>query len=574
MSDNIPEIDLNLKHYIGERTDVMKNLKSQIRMYLRNPNISQADRAIYSAIYNAVTYYQTISDLSIQGESEHKTFLENSLNSFTEDFKYLSEKYNSPDPTVPKVIEFKGRIKSPASAMQKILNKVEEYVHDGRDLTRLNESLRDFIGVRIIINPPPEIVAMDEEAKKQMILDAKAKIRDGILPADSDLTILENMPYKKAQSDFCYKVFDDLLTRKGILRQLDGSSTPEDFRFIPVNTDHDPYKQKKLKERVFKEGFKFEPYDEGVYVPILRPSEVETYDDFFKDYRRWPKSKLYQRIHTCAEPNFAKDVPVENLPNYIIPSKSMSPAFEYQFSLKDEDDFAEYGKAAHRDYKDRSFHRLGIPLVILFDSEKDKMRTGRLDESMEKFYGYSFEQKFGIPYQEFLQKFDVSTRDKILADIIKVEYNPDIDDYDLVQGNVFLAVNTENPHFVQNLLASSSKEDLERFYEANHILDNTKSVSPLGRVTTRKPTIKIYSSKQDGRKYVKARVRPYPSQFSGNNVVYSNGESTYQLDIPSTIQTSVDIDSSTPLVNPVLSKKVSLKKNPKNSSSYPDGPDD
>ena len=50
----VPEIDLQLKHYIGNSTDVIKKIKLDIENYLKNNNIPQQTREIYSAVYCAL----------------------------------------------------------------------------------------------------------------------------------------------------------------------------------------------------------------------------------------------------------------------------------------------------------------------------------------------------------------------------------------------------------------------------------------------------------------------------------------------------------------------------------------
>ena len=174
MNYSIPEVNLNLRYYIGDRSDTIKTVQRKIKKYLKSEKVDYTHKSIYSAIYNALVYYQAVSDLPIPGETDKKTFLENTVSQINDDYKYLSEKYNTPEHNV---IQMRARIKSPINAMDKILTKIEEYVKSGRDLRRLNESLRDFIGIRVVVDCPPEIKAQG----------------------------------KQAESDFCYKVFNDLV---------------------------------------------------------------------------------------------------------------------------------------------------------------------------------------------------------------------------------------------------------------------------------------------------------------------------------------------------------------------------
>lgn len=437
---NDSEIDLNLQHYVGERTDVLKKVQLEIKNYLRTAAITDSQRAIYSAIYNALTYYQMISDLSISGESANPTFLEQTIAQINDDFSYLSEKYYSGDIENP-VISMKARVKSPISAMDKILDKISEYVKTGRDLSKLNESLRDFIGIRIIVNPPPEIKALG----------------------------------KQAELDYCYTIFDDLMKYHGIVRQLHGEPDIDDYTFIPVPTEHDPLKLAKIKSRPDKEGYEFDPEEEGVYIPVSRPGFLEEYDEYFKDYIKWPKLKLYQRVHACVNPKFHEHEEIPSkLPTYMIPSQSNCPAIEYQICTLDQEEYAEHGKAAHTEYKPRTFHRLRIPLIISLDSQLNKLRLNRLDESMEMFYGYSFKDLFFIDYQDFLKTFNTQDRNDVLAGIKAVSYDEENEEYFLEETfKPILFAKERGPYFIKELLETATPEELQRFYSANGILDNS-----------------------------------------------------------------------------------------------------
>lgn len=459
MNNNIPTIDFNFRHYIGDRSDVIKCVQTQLKNCLRGSNIDNSTRAIYSAIYNALIYYQVISDISISGETAQKTYLENTIQQINEDYHYLAEKYNKDD---LEVIRLTGRVKSPVSAMDKILSKVKEYVKTGRDLSRLNESLRDFCGIRFIVTAPPEIKALGP----------------------------------KAESDFCYQIFNDLVEHHGISRQLNNEKTHEkDFDFIPVDTDHDPQKLQKIKNRAMKRESYLNPEEEHVYVPSSRPSYMEPYDKFVKDYRMYPKPMLYQRMHICAHPYYSKLVPKLKIPNYIIPPQSNNNyAVEYQICTDKEEWWAEFGKAAHTRYKDRSFHRLGIPLLISYDKKINKVRLNRLDECINEFYGYSFEDRFGIDYQEFLTIFNTEERNNILAGIKKITYDQKHQEYTLEDTEKCIILEDEkNIDFVQNLLASCTKDELRNFYIVNRIIDSTIYPNNLKTARRVSPKLKLYS---------------------------------------------------------------------------------
>lgn len=462
MNYTVPEVNLNLRYYIGDRSDTIKTVQRKIKQYLKNAEVDYTHKSIYSAIYNALVYYQAITDLPIAGETDKKTFLENTVAQINDDYNYLSSKYNK---NGNEVVSMRARIKSPINAMDKILTKIEEYVRDGRDLKRLNESLRDFIGVRLIVNCPPEIKAQG----------------------------------KQAESDFCYQVFNDLVEYHGIKRQLAGSTPQEkDYDFIPVNTDDDPNKLERIKNRALNKQFKLDPEAEHVFIPKSRPYFIETYDKFVKDYRLYPKPHLYQRMHICAHPHYSKSVHKRPLPNYIIPPLNFNPAIEYQVCTDKEDKWAD---ASHLEYKDRPFHRLGIPLLVELDQKKDKFRILRLDECIRDFYGYSFKDMFNIDYQNFLNIFNTSQRDDILAGKVKIKFDEELEEYVLEKSPTTLVLyEDKNIEFVNNLLQNSSKDELKKFFEANNLLNNSIYSNKLRNAKKSRSKIKAYTFCKDPNK--------------------------------------------------------------------------
>lgn len=444
----LKKVDLNLKHYIGNRSDVLKFILKQLAEYLKNNKIDENSRKIYSAIYNAIIYYQTVSELSIPGETTNKTFLENTIDDINDTYQYLSNKYNTP---THKVIKIKARVKSPVSAIKKILEKVDEYIEDNRDLSKLNESLRDFIGIRLIIDAPTEIKSQG----------------------------------KQAISNYRYEIINDLLEYKGIRNQLSRKPSNTDYQFIPVNTEHDPTKLQKIKQRAINKEFKFDPKQEGVFIPKTRPAFMEDYDIYCKDYSLYPKASLYQRLHICAYPYYSKGIYIPLLPNYINPPKSTIPALEYQICTTEEDDWAEHGKASHQTYKERSFHRLSTPLCIELDSQTDKIRLLRFDESFKNFYGYEFKDRFNIDYQDFLNIFNSKEQDYILAEKSKVIYDENTKEYDLVKYPKII-IPDDIDELKETLRKNKSIAYLEDFYETNHILDNSYDIQ-----TNKKGNIKL-----------------------------------------------------------------------------------
>ena len=490
----IPEIDLNLRHYSGGPSDVIKRIKSDIERYLSNPNLQENRavvrykedgtpylvtynlREVYSAVYNALNYYKDISYLPSAEYGTGATFLSNSIRIFNEDYEYLSSKYNSSDPNEPPVIDFSGRIKSPLSLVDKIREKVTEYIEQDRDFGYFNESLRDLIGMRVIVNPPKEI----QEQGLQ------------------------------AESDYLYKVFYDLMQRHGIT----GFADPEvaelgAFFFIPVNSRHDPHKADKLKSRPDVEGFAdfIENGEVNVFIPETRPFEIEQpcVDSVVKDYCRFPKYKGYQSLHVCIIPCYSTNVEHLEIPNCIIPPKCKSSAFEYQFRTAKQNDYAEHGRASHNvEYKpNNTYHRLAVPFYITFDSLEDltenyytpqeknkkpihiknKLRLRNFGESFKKFYGFTFEEYFGIPFKKFRDSFESNDRDAILAKTKEVKFDETQKIYYTVNSKeagskVILALSQEDIEKLKKILSEVTSPDLLKFFETTHLMDGLTQATP------------------------------------------------------------------------------------------------
>ena len=165
----VDDVDLNFRHYSGHPTSVIRKIKSDIEKYLRQPNVPQKSREIYSAIYHSLEYYKDISYTTSPEFSTDDTFLSYTISMLNEDLQYLSSRYNSPDPTKPPVITLNGRIKSPISFIEKVKEKVNEYLEQDRDFGYFTESLRDLIGARIIVNPPQEVKDQGPEAETEFL---------------------------------------------------------------------------------------------------------------------------------------------------------------------------------------------------------------------------------------------------------------------------------------------------------------------------------------------------------------------------------------------------------------------
>lgn len=512
----VPEIDLDLRHYSGQPSDVIKKIKSDIEHYLSNPNLVENHtatrysnnsascivaynvREIYSAIYNALNYYKNISYLPSAEYETGSTFLSSSISTFNKDYEYLSQKYSSDDITQEPVISVSGRIKSPLSFMEKVKEKIVEYIDEDRDFRYFNESLRDLIGVRFVINPPQEVQA------------------EGL----------------QAESDFLYKVYYDLMDRHGITYPTDLPLKKGLYRFFPVNTRHDPQKLAKMKARPDKEGFA--PYVQNGVKGFFRPThripeiEQECVDSVTKDYNFYAKYKGYQSIHTCVIPYYSQDVEQMLIPSCIIPPACKDSFIEYQFRTSKQNDYAEHGPVSHNtEYKPTgSYHRLAVPFYIEFDSPdniaeayydhshhhkkplnyKNKLKLRNFGESFKKFYGPTFEEYFGIPFKRFRDVFGSQDRNDILAKRKIVIYDEERDLYTTQdvdspkQNPISLALTPEEILSLRQILANQDSGELAKFFSKQHLQDaiiqvvcSPEASSICSQVTSRAPGIKLYT---------------------------------------------------------------------------------
>lgn len=442
----VPEIDLNMRHYAGHPSDIIKKIKSSIEDYLQNPNVPEKTRSIYSAIYHALNYYKNISYLPSPEYGTEQTFLSNVLATFNDDYKFLTDNFkntNTLENDKP-VISICGRIKSLHSFVGKVKEKVDEYVDENRDLQYFNESIRDLIGVRIIVDPPQKVQS------------------HGL----------------KAENDYLYDVYQQLMLRHGILSE-NSEELENGFKFIPVNSRYDKNKLQKIKERVEKEGFSSKLYDENGNLKIFIPSEpnafmqLEKVSNVCKDYNIYPKYEGYQSLHTCVTPRYSKDVKPNIFPSYIIPSKSSDYSFEYQVRTAKQDRFAEFGLAAHQNYKEKGdYHRLLIPTYITNDNylkynhpeilneriyepssasllqrkeSDDKMiHVRNYGESFSFYAGTPFRTYFNIPFREFRDDIISSERNDILSGKKEVYYDRSAEKYKTKQTGPKAVVLTEN----------------------------------------------------------------------------------------------------------------------------------
>lgn len=499
----VPEVDLNLRHYSGSVCDVFKKIKSDIVHYLSKPNVSNESRQIYSAIYNALNYYEILSPEFPNNNS----FLESSIKDFNEDFEFLTGKYTSNTLMDSPIISLSARIKSPLSFVEKVKDKINVYLAENRDFVYFNESLRDIIGVRVVVHPPNNVRKLGLQA----------------------------------ESDYLYNVFYDLMCYRGI-KHSHAYLTQDNFKFLDVNTRYDKNKLQKLKSAKYPGRFvlstssptKKELEDLSNFTSIVkyqtRPEFMETIDAKVKDYHFYPKKSGYQSIHICVVPPFSNTVKTAELPEGIIPPKNYDYTIEYQFRDFREDEFSTRGPVSHGTLKpfEKIYHRLAIPSFIdlddwrntapLYDASISKkiLKPRNFGENYQRFYGPTFEDRFNISYQLFNSVFDEETKNDILAEKKVVTFNP--------ATHTYSAVNNSLPVFVEKsdkatLEASSSIAD---FLERAHFNDSSlKPISeekeiPAYRMKKAKTNIKLFkvigSSKRRSKHMQKKSSTPIKSK--------------------------------------------------------------
>ena len=481
----VNEIDLNLRHYSGDPIDVIKKIKYNIEEFLSNPKVDDKTRSIYSAIYNSLDYYLNVSTMPSPGDfSDEETFLSYSIKNFNNDYNYLSSKYDSKNPNDPPVISLNCRIKSPLSFMEKVKEKISTYIENNRDLRYFNESLRDLIGLRIVINPPQEI-------KNQGL---------------------------EEESNFLYQVYYDLMNYHGINNQNQTNLQANQYKFIPVNTRYDSKKLSDIKNRPITLGFS-EAITSGksvIYIPKRRPDIIEAphVDAVLKDFNKWPKFSGYQSLHTCVIPYYSDYVENLSLPPYIIPPASYDYAIEYQLRTQMQDDHAERGAASHKfSYKptESLYHRFAVPFYITFDDPKYqstafieptktlKLRT--FGESYEKFYGHPFKERFNISFKDFRNKFSLEDRNAILADKKHVLYDIENDRYYLKDAVTPMFLSGNEISNLGSILACKEEptEKIAKLFDGCGVTDsviavnNDTDVNTTNSAVSSNSSIKIYT---------------------------------------------------------------------------------
>lgn len=240
---------LKMEDIPGTNNEVLTIYLYELNKFIRTHNLSKSEKMLYSALQSSLEYYKYISDTN-------SPFFTSLLDYTEKETIALQKKYPNLD------VKTSLRVKSPISAYNKILDKIQEYIRDGRDLKDLNSSLRDFIGIRRIVslknalknNPKKSALRTLEFAKDQLVLQ-------------------ENM----------------------------------DFNFIPI-------RESKIHAIEEPHAYQIDPEQEQMYIP--KPSEVPKdllgkFRYIVKNYIAFPKKSLYQTLQYCTFLPFSKQYAVE-----------------------------------------------------------------------------------------------------------------------------------------------------------------------------------------------------------------------------------------------------------------------
>lgn len=359
--------NLRIDQIPGTNTEVLAVYLHELDKFMKTHQLSKSERMIYTALYTSLQYYQEVSNPS-------SPFFQQLLEYTNKETLALMKKH--PELTIKTSL----RVKSPVSAYNKIVAKIGEYIEKGRDLNELNTSLRDFIGIRRIVD-----------------------LKDVLFENPSE------------ETERCYDVALDQLRMQ----------RKSECTFIPVG-------EKKLAEMKAPHEYNVDPTSEHVYIPSARPPEIEMqFDPYLKDYIAFPKKNLYQTLQYCVFLPFSKKLALE----YQVRTQTMHTYAERGGASHDEykeNSKRKNSRSTFRKEKGitrKCFVRANLPIEYVFDSKTKKMRPLTLDESMKSHLGFSFKDRFGISEEEFYKHFTKDEQDSILSHTAYYTYNPTTQTY-------------------------------------------------------------------------------------------------------------------------------------------------
>jgi hypothetical protein len=233
MSYNKDLFNLKLTDIPGNNSyEILKKYIFELEKFLKISNLDENSKSLYLAYLRGLEYYKYVSN-------PNGKVLKNSLKLVNEQYKILSKKYKN--------LQVEGRIKSVLSSDEKIKNKICEYIKDGRDLSKLNFSLKDFIAFRFILSE-------------------------------------NKFTNEKIETQKCYKLLADHIK----ITKSQG--------FTPILVR--PERIDAIRKR---QTYYQNPKDAGIYIPKKKSVFFKKeFVSFVKDYIRYPKKSLYQSLHYCV----------------------------------------------------------------------------------------------------------------------------------------------------------------------------------------------------------------------------------------------------------------------------------
>lgn len=322
---------LNITDISGNNSrEILNTYINELESYIKTHSLDNASLQIYNAYLNGLKYYRTISN-------PNGIFFETILDLVSKQYTLLEKKYPG--------LKLEGRIKSILSANEKIKDKICEYIKTGRDLSKLNFSLRDFVAFRFILPP-----------------------------AKFESLAIQN----------CYRLLGDHIK----ISRKQG--------FVPVQIS-----KEKMEQIKSPTNYSLNPEDLGIHIPKFRsPFFKREFDNFVKDYIRYPKKTLYQSLHYCV-----------NAPK--IKGNEFDSAIEFQFRTSRMHQNSEHGIFSHDEiYKPNEFfHILNVPTFIKSTANK-KIQVYNFEKNIQIKYD-AFGRIFDIPYKHF-KKLSKEDQVKIL----------------------------------------------------------------------------------------------------------------------------------------------------------------
>ncbi len=337
---------LKMEDISGTNSEVLTIYLYELNNFIRTHNLNKSEKMLYTSLQSALEYYKYISDTN-------SPFFTSVLDYTERETIALQKKFPGLD------IKTSLRVKSPISAYNKILDKIQEYIVKGRDLKDLNSSLRDFIGIRRIISP------------KNALLNNPKK------------SALRTLEFAEMQ----------LINQERV-----------GCNIIPI-------RKEKIHAIEAFHPYQIDPETQEMYIPKHFEIPENLTDRFrysVKNYIAYPKESLYQTLQYCTYLPFSKQYALE----YQVRDTNM-----HKIAEEGQAKHTNYKVGFDTDkarFQTR-FVRANTPIEYEFDQKTQKMIPYSLDKSLRIHKGYSFQDRFGISEEEFYENFTKEDQDRILS---------------------------------------------------------------------------------------------------------------------------------------------------------------